>query len=70
MGSTSIHERLDSLVNKSLPTTHVEQRYASYVLRLREMFLKNLEAKRADIFALEKETGGPGSTLLSLKRMA
>ncbi len=67
MGPMSIHEHLDSLVNKSLPTTHVEQRYASYVFRLREMFLKNLEAKRAEIFALERETEGPGADLAKLE---
>ena len=27
------------------------------------MFLKNLEAKRAEIFALERETGGPEADL-------
>ena len=31
------------------------------------MFLKNLEAKRADIFALESETGGPGADLAKLE---
>jgi len=31
------------------------------------MFLNNLEAKRAEIFALERETGGPGADLAKLE---
>ncbi len=45
----------------------MEQRYASYVLRLREMFLNNLEAKRAEIFALESELRGPGADRAKLE---
>jgi hypothetical protein len=35
--------------------------------RLREVFLKNLETKRAEIFALESETGGTGADLAKLE---
>ena len=31
------------------------------------MFLNNLEAKRAEIFALERETEGPGADLAKLE---
>jgi len=31
------------------------------------MLLKNLEAKRAEIFALESETGDPGADLAKLE---
>jgi DNA primase len=64
---TSIHEHLDSLVHRSLPPNQIEQRYAEYIYRLRERFLKNLEAKRAEIFALEAEVKGAGADLLKLE---
>jgi DNA primase len=64
---TSIHEHLDSLVHRSLPPNQVEQRYAEYVRRLRERFLKNLESKRAEIFALEAEVKGTGADLVKLE---
>ena len=65
---TTIHEHLDSLVNKGLPSNQVEKRYADYARRLRERFLKNLEAKRAEIFALEAESGGIGADLAKLEQ--
>jgi len=64
---TSIHEHLDSLVHRSLPPNQIEQRYAEYIRRLRERFLKNLEAKRAEIFALEVEVKGAGADLVKLE---
>jgi len=64
---TSIHEHLDSLVHRSLPPNQIEQRYAEYIRRLRERFLKNLEAKRAEIFALEAEVKGTGADLVKLE---
>jgi len=63
----AVHEHLDSLINKSLPSTNMEQRHANYTLRLQERFLKSLEAKRAEIFALEAESGGTGADLAKLK---
>jgi DNA primase len=64
---TSIHEHLDSLVHQSLPPNQIELRYAEYIRRLRERFLKNLEAKRAEIFALEVEVKGTGADLVKLE---
>jgi len=64
---TSIHEHLDLLVHRSLPPNQIEQRYAEYIRRLRERFLKNLEAKRAEIFALEAEVKGTGADLVKLE---
>jgi len=64
---TSIYEHLDSLVNRSLLPNQVEQRYAEYVRRLRERFLKGLEAKRAEVFALEAEVKGAGADLAKLE---
>ena len=64
----SLHEHLDSLINKDLPSTNVEQRHADYTRRLRVRFLKSLEAKRAEIFALEAESGGIGADLTKLEQ--
>lgn len=64
---TSLHEEVDALINRSLPANQVEQKYANCVLRLREKFLKSLEAKRAEIFALELESGGSGADLAKLE---
>ncbi len=64
---TAIHEHLDSLVNRSLPSDRVEQRYAEYAHRLKERHLKNLEAKRAEIFALEVASSGAGADLARLE---
>ncbi|MFC2066207.1 DNA primase [Chloroflexota bacterium] len=64
---TTIHAHLDSLINKSFPSTQVEQKYASCVLRLKEEFFKKLEARRAEVFALEADSGGTGADLVSLE---
>ncbi|MFC1980901.1 DNA primase [Chloroflexota bacterium] len=64
---TTVHGHLDFLINKSLPPSQLEQRFVNSVLRLREAFLRNLEAKRADIFALEADSGGTGADLVRLE---
>ncbi|MFC1903616.1 DNA primase [Chloroflexota bacterium] len=63
----TIYEHLDSLVNRSLPSNQIEQRYADYTHRLHERYLKNLEAKRAEKLALEAERGGTGADLAKLE---
>ncbi len=63
----SLHEHLDLLVNKSLPSNNVERRYADYTRRLRERFLKNRAAKIAEILALEAEPGGAGADMAKLE---
>lgn len=63
----AIHERLDTLISRRFNATQMEQRHINHVLRLRERFLKDLEAKRAEIFALERETKGPGADLARLE---
>lgn len=56
-------EYIDTLINKSLPTTNVEPRYTEYVRRLRERHLRHLEAKRAEILAIEAESRGSAAEL-------
>ena len=64
----SIHEHFDSLKNRNLPTNKVEQRYIDYSRRLKERYLKSLEAKRAEAFASEAESGGIGADLAKLEK--
>jgi len=64
---TTIWEHLDTLINKSIPANQIEQRYADYVRSLRERYFKNFEAKRAEIFSLEVESGGAGADLARLE---
>ena len=63
----TIHEHLDSLINKNLPTNQIERKFADCVLRLRREFLRSLESKRAEVLALEAESGGIGADLAKLE---
>jgi len=70
-----IEERLDSallehfkyLIDKRLPSSRIEQRYADCVLNLRKIYLQNLEAKKAELLALEAESGGSAAELAKLQ---
>ena len=64
---SAIWEHLDSLITRSLPANQIEQKYANCVLRLREKFLRALEVKRAEVFALEAESGGTAAELAKLE---
>ena len=63
----TLHEYLDSLLSKDLLSTQVEQRFADYVRSLRLRYLRNLEARKAEILALEAESGGPGADMAKLE---
>jgi len=63
----TLHEYLDSLLSKDLPSTQVERRFADYIRSLRLRYLRNLEARKAEILALEAEAGGPGADLAKLE---
>jgi len=64
---SAIWEHLDSLITRSLPANQIEQKYANCVLRLREKFLRSLEVKRAEVLALEAESGGTAAELAKLE---
>ncbi len=64
---TAIHEHLNSLMSRSLPVTRVDQRWAECTLRLRETFLRRLEAKRKEVLALEAQSGGSAAELAKLE---
>jgi len=65
---TAIWEHLNALINKNIPANQIEQRYTDHFLNLRKKYLQNLEAKRAEIFALEAESGGTGADLAKLEK--
>ena len=67
---TAIQEHLDSLVAKSLPPTNQTERenvIASLILRLREKFLRSLEATRGEALASAAESGGTEAELAKLQ---
>ncbi len=64
---TTLWEHLDTLINKNILATQIEERYNKYVLRLREEYLKSLERKRETALALEAEAGGTAAELAKLE---
>ena len=64
---SAIWEHVDRLAAKSLPPNQMEDKYTNCVLRLREKFLKSLEAKRKIALDLEREQGGTAAELAKLK---
>jgi len=64
---STLWEHLDTLVNKDILDDRIELRYNSYILRLWEDYLKNLERKRETVFAHEVESGGSGADLAKLE---
>ena len=63
----AIHEHLDTLVNWDLPPNHIEQKFATCKLSLKREYLRNMEARRAEILAFEAESKGSGADLAKLK---
>jgi DNA primase len=64
---TPLREYLDTLINKPILATRIEERYNDYVLSLRREYLRGLERKREAVFALEAELKGSGADLNKLK---
>jgi len=64
---SALHEHFDSLIVKSLPATQIEQKYNDCVLRLREKYLRSLEAKKEAVLAMEAATGGTTAELAKLQ---
>ncbi|MBN1366402.1 MAG: DNA primase [Dehalococcoidales bacterium] len=63
----SIREHLQYLVEKKIPASHLEQKYTDCSLRLREKYSRHLERKKAQVLALERETGGTDAELAKLE---
>lgn len=64
---TAIHEHLEAIAQRNPASNQVAQRYAYYTSRLKEIYLKRLEAKRSEKFAFEAESKGKGADLAKLK---
>ena len=64
---STIHEYLDSLINRKLPATQLEPRLNQCILRLREVYLRSLEARRAEALASAAESGGAVAELAKLE---
>ncbi|MFH1169512.1 MAG: DNA primase [Chloroflexota bacterium] len=64
---SAVHENLDSLTGKTLSATIIEERYADCALRLRIRYLKRLEARRAEVFALDVDSEGESGALTRLE---
>jgi len=67
---TIIWEHLDLLINRNLPPasqTERQQSFTDCILRLREKFLRDLEAKQAEALASEAESGGTAAELAKLQ---
>lgn len=63
----TIWEHLERLVEKSLPSSQIEQKLSSCMLRLRERFLRGLETKREAILASEAAAKGSDAELTKLE---
>jgi DNA primase len=59
----ALHEHLAALERKEFPLDQLELRYSGCVLRLRENYLRGLEAKKEAQLTLEAETGGKKAEL-------
>lgn len=64
---TAIHEHFEAIAQRNLASNQVAQRYAYYTSRLKEIYLKRLEAKRSEQLAFEAESKGTGADLAKLK---
>ncbi|MGB2828372.1 MAG: DNA primase [Dehalococcoidales bacterium] len=64
---TAIHEHLDSLVKWELPPNNIEQKYDDCILRLEREFWKNMEKRKEEMLASEREEKGPGADLIKLE---
>jgi DNA primase len=59
----AIHEHLDAIVNRELPTRNLEQRFHDCILELKKKYLRSQAARISEILALEAEAGGAGADI-------
>jgi DNA primase len=62
----SMREHLQLLVEKKIPATQLERKYADCSLRLKEEYLRHLARKKSQVLALDRESGGTDAELLRL----
>ena len=64
----ALHEHLDVIASRELPSDRLDERDADYRHRLEERYYKNLAAKTAEILALEVQEKGAGADLIKLQK--
>ncbi len=64
--ANAVSEHLARLKAQSIPPGPIEERFQSCLLRLRERYVRNIEARRGEILAVEAETGA-GADLARLQ---
>ncbi|MFH0914581.1 MAG: DNA primase [Chloroflexota bacterium] len=62
----ALRERLEAILSRSLVEDKIEEKFADIVLRLRERYLRGLEAKRRELLTLAREAGGTEAELAKL----
>lgn len=76
-GATSLRDRIDAtlrehfdaLASRNILGVQIEDKYAEFVLRLKQQFLRSQEEKKATTLALEAETGGTAAELAKLNEV-
>jgi len=64
----ALHEHLDVIASRELPSDRIDERDIDYRHRLEERYYKNLAAKKSEILALEREIKGAGADLAKLEK--
>ena len=64
---SAIHEHFEAITRRNPASNQVAERYTDYTRRLKEIYLKRLEAKRSEQLAFEAESKGTGADLAKLK---
>ncbi|OGO32686.1 MAG: DNA primase [Chloroflexi bacterium RBG_16_56_11] len=66
----AIHDHLEAILRRTLPAgrNDIQQRYEDCVMELEKRHLKNFEARRAEILAMEAASGGAGADVARLEQ--
>ncbi len=64
---SAVSQEYHDAVAKTLPPRKIEENLSDSIIRLRGIYLRNLETKREAAFALEAESGGSGADLVKLE---
>ncbi len=68
--ASTMQEHLDILLNREILDTQIEQRFADYVLRLRENYLRSLVVEKEAAFALEAQESSSSSEFAKLQQQS
>jgi DNA primase len=65
---SAIHEHFEAIARRNPASNQVAERYTDYTRRLKEIYLKRLEAKRSEQLAFEAESKGTGADVAKLEK--